>query len=70
MKRDQQIQDLAETIDTLFAFVDSLPDNEIQTTKLQQIIKLMTQQTLECMLFIQEYCGCGFGGMQHYKSIH
>ncbi|KAE9403796.1 hypothetical protein BT96DRAFT_878435 [Gymnopus androsaceus JB14] len=61
VERDHDIQELAETIETFFGFVDSLPDNRNRIMELEKVIKTVIQQTLECMLFIQEYCKCGFG---------
>jgi len=58
---------LAETIETLFGFVDSLPDNKNKIIELEKVIKAVIQQTLECMLFIQEYFKCGFGGKNQYN---
>ncbi|KAE9404278.1 hypothetical protein BT96DRAFT_935833 [Gymnopus androsaceus JB14] len=60
VERDHNIQELAKTIETLFGFVDSLPDNKNRISELENIIKAVVQQTLECMLFIQEYFKHGF----------
>ncbi|KAE9406405.1 WD40 repeat-like protein [Gymnopus androsaceus JB14] len=62
VERDHNIQELAETIETFFGFVDSLPDNKNKIMELKKITTAVMQQTLECMLFIQEYCKCGFAG--------
>jgi hypothetical protein len=55
-----------ETMESVYAFVDAIQSNVSEKVKvLEDIIKRIFAQTIECSLFIQEYSKQGgFAGMK------
>ena len=59
--RDQQILGLLTAMEDTYSFVvstDELNDHPV----LQDIVKQILMQTIECGYFIREYMRCNFGG--------
>jgi len=59
--RDQRILDLVTTMDDTYSFVVSA-DEMKKHSDLQDIVKRILKQTIECGYFIQEHARRNFGG--------
>lgn len=60
--RDTKISELLDTINNVYAFVDTIKSMSDLTPVLETSIELALKQTVECALFIREYYGSGFAG--------
>lgn len=60
LDRDQKIIDLLTSMENVYSFVDEMQSVRDKNTTLDNVIKLILQQTFECAIFIQEYSGMGF----------
>ncbi|KAF7967570.1 hypothetical protein HWV62_33771 [Athelia sp. TMB] len=59
---DQSIADLADTMQDVYSFVDVIDELPSKIGLLEDIIQKIFIQTVECAIFIREYCGYGFAG--------
>ncbi|KAG0706667.1 hypothetical protein DFH29DRAFT_136855 [Suillus ampliporus] len=59
---DKRIADLANLMEDVYAFVDDVKSFPSKLSSLEETVKKILSQTIECMLFIQEYSGRGFCG--------
>ncbi len=69
---DQEMRSLCEAMSSLYEFADQLEamyknQQELASTVVE-VVKQVLYQTIECALFIQEYCGKGFAGTAYYIS--
>jgi hypothetical protein len=62
LERDAQIKDLVDAMEDVYSFVDAVDIRE-KVKILEDTIITILQQTVECAVFIREYCGRGFGGI-------
>ncbi|KAL0952820.1 hypothetical protein HGRIS_007045 [Hohenbuehelia grisea] len=66
LDRDAKVRSLLATMDNLYSFVNPLEnlvkDHEELHPSLENIVTSILKQTIECVLFIQEYSGLGFAG--------
>jgi hypothetical protein len=46
----------------VYSFVDAIESFPDKLVSLEDTIQKILKQTIECMVFIHEYCGLGFGG--------
>jgi hypothetical protein len=49
-------------MEDVYTFVDDVKNFPSKLLSLEEIVKKILFQTIECSLFIQEYSGCGFLG--------
>ncbi|KAG1813834.1 uncharacterized protein BJ212DRAFT_1482194 [Suillus subaureus] len=61
LDRDKRIGDLTNMMEDVYTFVDDVKSFPSRLAPQEEIIKKIMFQTIECMLFIQEYSGHGFG---------
>jgi hypothetical protein len=61
--RDKKITDLIGTVKDVYSFVDTVKALPDKISILEDTIMEILKQTVECVFFIREYCGHGFGGM-------
>ena len=66
---DQSIVDLANTMQDVYSFVDEIERVPSKITLLEDVIRRIFVQTVECAIFIREYSAHGFAGMDHHISI-
>ncbi|KAF7987071.1 hypothetical protein HWV62_225 [Athelia sp. TMB] len=59
---DQSIADLANTMRTVYSFVDAIEAVPTKIDLLEGVIQQIFNQTVECGMFVREYAGHGFGG--------
>src|SRR5882757_8248932 len=62
LDRDRRIADLVNMMEDVYTFVDDVKSFPSRLSSLEETIKKILFQTIECSLFIQEYSGRGFGG--------
>jgi hypothetical protein len=62
LDRDRSIADLLVAMESVYSFVDALQSLPEKIDALEDIIIKIAVQTVECAIFIREYCGHGFGG--------
>ncbi|KAG2107852.1 hypothetical protein BD769DRAFT_1500468 [Suillus cothurnatus] len=62
LDRDKRIGDLTDIMEDVYTFVDDVKNFPSRLVSQEEIIKKIMFQTIECMLFIQEYSGHGFCG--------
>jgi hypothetical protein len=55
-------------MDDAYTFVDAT-DIRDKVKILEDTITTILHQTVECSIFIREYCGRGFGGWLHFISV-
>jgi hypothetical protein len=59
---------LVTTMEDTYSFVASA--NELKNNSdLQDIVKRILRQTIQCGFFIQQYAQCNFGGKQRLKKL-
>lgn len=64
MTTDQKLIKLVATMANVMAFVDAIQsDVKGKVEVLENVIKQIFTQTVECTIFIREYASHGFGGM-------
>jgi hypothetical protein len=63
LDRDDRIAELAETVEDVYSFVDTVKAFPEKIAVLEDTIIKILKQTVECSFFIREYCGYGFSGM-------
>lgn len=66
---DQSVCDLADTMKNVYSFVDAIEAIPSKISQLEDVIRRIFIQTVECAVFIREYSGHGFAGM-HIPSTH
>ncbi|TCD69247.1 POC1 centriolar protein [Steccherinum ochraceum] len=66
--RDARIIELLDTISGVYAFVDTIKTMSDLTPVLENNVDSALKQTMECALFIREYCGSGFAGRSFKQS--
>jgi hypothetical protein len=54
--------ELMESMQDLYSFVDAVKAVPQKVDRLESIILTILKQTVECVVFIREYSGNGFGG--------
>ncbi|KAG1742617.1 uncharacterized protein EDB91DRAFT_1346397 [Suillus paluster] len=59
---DKRIADLVNMMEDVYTFVDDVKNFPSRLSSLEETVKKILSQTIECMLFIQEYSGRGFCG--------
>jgi hypothetical protein len=71
LDRDQKVIDLLASMENVYSFVDEIQSLRDKNPTLDNVIKLILQQTFECAIFIQEYVGSGFASalMTHTKRV-
>ncbi|KAG2141076.1 hypothetical protein DEU56DRAFT_282652 [Suillus clintonianus] len=62
LDRDGRIADLTNMMEDVYTFVDDVKSFPSRLSSLEDTIKKIIFQTIECMLFIREYSGHGFCG--------
>ncbi|KAG2342057.1 hypothetical protein BDR05DRAFT_424914 [Suillus weaverae] len=62
LDRDGRIGDLTNMMEDVYTFVDDVQSFPSKLASQEETIKKIMFQTIECMLFIQEYSGHGFCG--------
>ncbi|KAG2357448.1 hypothetical protein BDR07DRAFT_1612520 [Suillus spraguei] len=62
LDRDKRIGDLTDMMEDVYTFVDDVKSFPSRLASQEETIKKIMFQTIECMLFIQEYSGHGFCG--------
>ncbi|KAG1747702.1 hypothetical protein EDB19DRAFT_282546 [Suillus lakei] len=62
LDRDGRIADLTIMMEDVYTFVDDVKSFPSRLSSQEETIKKIIFQTIECMLFIQEYSGHGFCG--------
>jgi hypothetical protein len=60
--RDKAVLDLVSTMASIYSFVDAIEAVPDRVHILEETIKRIFIQTVECTMFIQEYTRKGFGG--------
>lgn len=66
VKRDQKVIDLTTSMVSVYTFVDAIQDVPQKIDVLSNTIDSIFKQTIECILFLREYTGKGFGGEGHH----
>jgi hypothetical protein len=61
--------ELVYVMDNLYSFVDAVKGFPEKTKVLESTILSILTQTVECVVFIREYSGHGFGGGQFIPSL-
>jgi hypothetical protein len=56
-------------MEDVYTFVDDVKNFPSRLASQEEVIKKIMFQTIECMLFIQEYSGHGFCGVFHVKPV-
>ena len=64
--RDKAVLDLVATMAFVYSFVDAVESVPDKAQILEETIKRIFIQTVECAMFIQEYTCKGFGGGSPY----
>ncbi|KAH8096646.1 hypothetical protein BXZ70DRAFT_328161 [Cristinia sonorae] len=59
-ERDDKIIDLVETMDNAYGFIAVLKESPDLFPRLEAIVEATLKETLECAMFMQEYCSVGF----------
>jgi hypothetical protein len=59
---DKEVVDLVSTMASVYGFVDAIDAVPTKVQILEDTIKKLFIQTVECVMFIREYMGRGFGG--------
>jgi hypothetical protein len=54
--------DLVSVMDMMYSFVDAVKDIPEKIELMEGTIMTILTQTVECVVFIREYSGHGFGG--------
>jgi hypothetical protein len=62
LDRDAQLVDLVKTMEDVYSFVEASDSFQNKVHVLQKTIDRILKQTVECVIFIREYTGHGFGG--------
>ncbi|KAG1879614.1 hypothetical protein C8R48DRAFT_648028 [Suillus tomentosus] len=62
LDRDKSIGELTDMMEDVYTFVDDIKRFPSRLASQEETIKKIMSQTIECMLFIQEYSGHGFCG--------
>ena len=62
LDRDKKIVELVAAVDELYSFVLATDSISQKIELLEDKIRTTIDQTVECILFVREYCGCGFAG--------
>lgn len=60
---DKQILDLVSTMSSTFDFVKNVERVKPLSEALKIYIERLLHQTVECVVFVREYCGVGLTGM-------
>jgi hypothetical protein len=60
--RDKAVLDLVATMASVYSFVDAIEAVPDKVRILEETIKRIFIQTVECAMFIQEFTRKGFGG--------
>lgn len=64
---DQKVIDLVATMETVYSFVDAVESDAVgKVTLLEDTIRRIFVQTVECAIFIREYTNHGFAGTLFY----
>ena len=63
MNRDKKIVELVTAMEELYSFVLTTDSISQKIELLEDKISTIIDQTVECVLFVREYCGCGFESM-------
>ncbi|EGO05416.1 hypothetical protein SERLA73DRAFT_149548 [Serpula lacrymans var. lacrymans S7.3] len=61
LDRDKKIEDLAAIMQDVYTFVDVVQSFPEKLAPLDDTIRKILAQTIECVMFIREYAGNGFG---------
>jgi hypothetical protein len=69
LDRDTKIVKLIYAMDEMYSFVESLKTFPKKVAVLENTITTILTQTVECVVFIREYSGHGFGGALIYMSL-
>jgi hypothetical protein len=67
--RDQRILDLVNMMEDTYSFVVSA-DELKNRSDLQEIVKRILKQTIECGYFIQQYAQHNFGGKRQLYKLY
>lgn len=65
-ERDDQVLELSSIIEDAYAYVGTTYEMRGLTKPLETYIEVTLRQTVECAIFIRQYCGRGFGGTFYY----
>jgi hypothetical protein len=68
--RDAKITGLVGVMKDVYSFVDAIQGNQEKVSILEDTILAILKQTVECSLFIQEYCGQGFQSCMLGSSLY
>jgi hypothetical protein len=69
IERDEHLIDLVRTMEDVYSFVDAIQSISSELQPLEDTIKKILNQTVECAIFIRQYTGHGFGGQSHAAGI-
>jgi hypothetical protein len=69
-ERDNKLIGLVMAMEGVYSFVNAIEAVPDKLQLLPDIICKILQQTVECVIFIREYIGHGFGGQSIFASIH
>jgi hypothetical protein len=61
---DDKTLELAQNMVEVYSFVEDVESLPQQIKRLRNVVVEITKQTLECAIFLREYTGNGFGGVQ------
>ena len=63
LDNDCNIAKLMASMNSVYSFTDNLPTSAFAAiSHIGNDIVMIIHQTFECLIFIQEYVGCGFSG--------
>jgi hypothetical protein len=76
LDRDAQLMGLVKAMEDVYSFVEASDSFQDKVHVLQRTIDRILKQTVECVIFIREYTGHGFGGelnilmsrMHHFRQ--
>ena len=70
LDRDAQLVGLVKTMEDVYSFVEASDSFQNKVHVLQKTIDRILKQTVECVIFIREYTGHGFGGELNISMLN
>lgn len=75
MERDVELVNLVKTMEDVYSFVEVTKSFQNKIVVFGKIILCLLKQTVECVIYVREYTGHGFGGewpilmlgIRHYR---
>jgi hypothetical protein len=61
-ERDAKVIGLVKTMEDVYSFVEASDSFKLKVQLLEETVKKILKQTVECTIFIREYTCHGFGG--------